>query len=79
MCGAPGIRGYMARHAYQNTRTERSVGSHGAGRAKGLDNDRPRLHDAARIPLIQVGASHCASGQTVATAHAIAILGRPEG
>ena len=62
-----GLRDYMARHAYQNTRTSDLWAAMERAGAKGLATVARDYITQPGIPLIQVGASHCAGGQTVAT------------
>jgi len=62
-----GLRDYMARHAYQNTRTSDLWAAMERAGAKGLATIARDYITQPGIPLIQVGASHCAGGQTVAT------------
>jgi aminopeptidase N len=62
-----GIRNYVARHAYQNTRTEDLWAAQESAGAKGLTTIARDFTTQPGIPLIEVGPSRCAGGQTVAT------------
>jgi aminopeptidase N len=62
-----GIRDYIARHAYQNTRTEDLWTAMERAGAKGLATIARDFTNQPGVPLIQVGASQCVNGQTVAT------------
>jgi aminopeptidase N len=62
-----GIRNYMKKHAYQNTRTrDLWAAVEGAG-AQGLRQIASDFTTQAGIPLIEVGPSQCVDGKTVAT------------
>jgi aminopeptidase N len=62
-----GIRAYMKKHAYQNTRTQDLWAAvEGAG-AQGLRQIATDFTTQPGIPLIEVGPSQCVNGQTVAT------------
>ncbi len=62
-----GIRGYMKRHAYRNTRTaDLWAAVEGAG-ATGLTRIADDFTRQPGVPLITVGAVQCSGGRTVAT------------
>jgi len=62
-----GIRAYVKKHAYQNTRTrDLWAAVEGAG-AKGLRQIARDFTTQPGIPLIEVGSSQCLDGKTVAT------------
>ena len=72
-----GIRSYMAKHAYRNTRTsDLWAAVEGAG-ATGLAAIAQDFTTQPGIPLIEVGPAQCVDGRTVATAHPEPILQRP--
>jgi hypothetical protein len=61
-----GIRAYMQKHKYQNTRTsDLWAAVEGAG-AKGLSAIAKDFTDQPGIPLIQVGPAQCVNGRTIA-------------
>ena len=62
-----GLRDYMARHAYKNTRTSDLWAAMERAGAKGLATIASDYITQPGIPLIKVGASQCTGGQTVAT------------
>jgi len=62
-----GIRDYIARHAYQNTRTEDLWAAMERAGAKGLAAIARDYTNQPGVPLIQVGPSQCVGGHTVAT------------
>jgi aminopeptidase N len=62
-----GVRDYMARHAYQNTRTDDLWAAMERAGAKGLATVARDFTRQAGIPLIQVGPAQCVGGQTVTT------------
>ena len=62
-----GIRDYIRRHAYQNTRTKDLWDSMERVGATGLTAIANDFTMQPGIPLIEVGPSQCAGGQTVAT------------
>ena len=62
-----GIRDYIARHAYRNTRTDDLWAAMERAGAKGLGTIARDFTKQPGIPLIQVGPSQCVGGQTVAT------------
>ena len=61
-----GIRDYMARHKYQNTRTGDLWAAMERAGATGLTAIARDYTTQPGIPLIQLGPSQCAGGQTVA-------------
>jgi aminopeptidase N len=62
-----GIRAYVKKHAYQNTRTsDLWAAVEGAG-ARGLVDVARDFTSQPGIPLIQVGPAQCLGGKTVAT------------
>ena len=62
-----GIQGYIKKHAYQNTKTEDLWNAMESVGAKGLGTIARDFTTQPGIPLIQVGASQCVGGNTVAT------------
>ncbi len=62
-----GIRSYMARHAYRNTRTSDLWAALEQAGAKGLTAIAQDFTTKPGIPLIEVGPSQCVNGRTVAT------------
>jgi aminopeptidase N len=62
-----GIRDYIARHQYQNTRTEDLWAAMERAGATGLATIARDFTNQPGIPLIAVGPSQCSGGQTVAT------------
>ena len=62
-----GIRDYMARHAYKNTRTNDLWAAMERAGARGLPAIARDYTMQPGIPLIQVGSAQCVRGQTVAT------------
>jgi aminopeptidase N len=62
-----GIRDYIAKHKYQNTRTDDLWAAMERVGAKGLATIARDYTDQPGVPLIQVGPSQCTGGQTVAT------------
>ena len=62
-----GIRDYIARHQYQNTRTEDLWSAMERAGAEGLSTIARDFTNQPGIPLIQVGPAQCAGGRTVAT------------
>ena len=62
-----GIQAYIRAHAYQNTKTQDLWNAvEGAG-AKGLSTVARDYTDQPGVPMIQIGASQCVGGNTVAT------------
>jgi aminopeptidase N len=62
-----GIQDYMRLHAYQNTRTQDLWAAMERAGAAGLTSIARDFTDQPGVPLIQVGASQCVGGRTVAT------------
>jgi len=62
-----GIRAYIQKHAYQNTRTEDLWRAMEAVGAKGLGTIARDFTTQPGVPLIEVGPSQCAGGRTIAT------------
>jgi len=62
-----GIRDYIARHAYRNSRTEDLWAAMERAGATGLATIARDFTGQPGIPLIQAGAAQCVGGQTVAT------------
>jgi aminopeptidase N len=62
-----GIRDYIAKHKYQNTRTDDLWAAMERAGATGLGTIARDYTNQPGIPLIQVGPSQCAGGQTIAT------------
>jgi aminopeptidase N len=62
-----GIQAYIRKHAYQNTKTQDLWDAVEAAGAAGLSTIAKDFTDQPGVPLIKVGPSQCASGQTVAT------------
>ena len=61
-----GIRDYIARHAYRNSRTEDLWAAMERAGASGLATIARDFTGQPGIPLIQVGSAQCVNGQTVA-------------
>ena len=61
-----GIRGYIARHAYRNSRTDDLWAAMERAGATGLATIAHDFTGQPGIPLIQVGPAQCVNGQTVA-------------
>jgi len=61
-----GIRRYVARHAYQNTRTSDLWAAQEAAGAKGLTTIAGDFTRQPGIPLIAVGPTQCVNGATMA-------------
>jgi len=62
-----GIRAYIHKHAYRNTKTEDLWNAMEGVGAKGLATIARDFTTQPGVPLIQVGPSQCVAGQTVAT------------
>jgi hypothetical protein len=62
-----GIRDYIAKHQYQNTRTEDLWAAMERAGATGLATIARDFTNQPGIPLIAVGPAQCSGGQTVAT------------
>ena len=62
-----GIRDYIARHKYQNTRTEDLWAAMERAGATGLATIARDFTNQPGVPLIQVGPSQCVGGNTMAT------------
>ncbi|MFL6733312.1 MAG: M1 family metallopeptidase, partial [Sphingomicrobium sp.] len=60
-----GIRAYMQKHKYQNTRTDDLWAAVEGVGAKGLSSIARDFTNQPGIPLIQVGPAQCANGKTV--------------
>jgi aminopeptidase N len=62
-----GIRKYISKHAYQNTRTSDLWASEEEAGAQGLKAIATDFTTQPGVPLIEVGPSQCTNGTTVAT------------
>lgn len=62
-----GIRSYMAKHAYRNTRTSDLWAAIEQAGATGLTSIAQDFTTKPGIPLIEVGPAQCVDGRTVAT------------
>jgi aminopeptidase N len=62
-----GIQAYIKKHAYQNTTTEDLWSAMESVGAKGLGTIARDFTNQPGVPLIEIGPSQCAGGQTFAT------------